>query len=78
MCLTDSKKSDIERLFNMKENEYRILITSMFGNKIFINEISVEQEYYHPLTTQHVLPTKTHIFISSSLSNNEQFSSSNI
>ena len=43
-CLTDSKISDIERLFNMKENDYRILITSMFGNDIFINEITVALE----------------------------------
>ena len=53
-CLTDSKISDIERLFNMKENYYRILITSMFGNDKFINEILVAQEYYHLLTTQDV------------------------
>ena len=53
-CLTDSKISDIERLFNMKENDYRILITSMFGNEKFINEILVAQEYYHLLTTQDV------------------------
>ena len=78
LCLIDSKILDIEFLFNMKENDSRILITSMFGNDTFINEITVALEYYYPLTIQHVLPTKTHIFISSSLSNNEQFSSSNI
>ena len=77
-CLTDSKISDIEHLFNMKENMYRILITFMFGNDTFINDISVAQEYYHPITTQKFLPTKKQIFPSSSSSNNEQSSSSNI
>ena len=62
----------------MKDNDYRILITSMFGNDKFINEISVAQEYYHPLTTQDGLPTKKQIFTSSSSSNNEQSSSCNI
>ena len=51
-CLIDSKISDIECLFNMKENNYRILITSMFGNDIFINEITVTLEYHYPLLTQ--------------------------
>ena len=77
-CLTDSKISDIERLFNMKENIYRILITYMFGNDTFINEISVAQEFYYPITTKNVLPTKKQIFPSSSSSNNQQSSSSNI
>ena len=42
--LTDFKISDIERLFKMKKNDYRILITSMFENDTFINEISFAQE----------------------------------
>ena len=70
-CLTDSKISDIECLFNMKDNDYRILIISMFGNNIFINGITVALEYHHPLTTQDVLPTKKQISTSSSSSNNE-------
>ena len=77
-CLTDSKISDIECLFNMKENDYRILITSMFGNDIFINEITVALEYHYPLLTQDVLPTKKQISNSSSSSNNKQSSSSNV
>ena len=62
----------------MKENDYRILITSMFENDTFINEISFDQEYYHPINTQDILPTKKQIFPFSSSSNNEQSSSSNI
>ena len=62
----------------MKENDYRILITSIFGNDTFINEITVALEYNYPILTQDVLPTKKQISISSSSSNNEQSSSSNI
>ena len=62
----------------MKENNYRVLITSMFGNDTFINKISVAQEYYHLINNQDISPTKRQIFPSSSLSNNEQSSSSNI
>ena len=69
-CLTDSKILDIECLFNMKENDSRILITSMFGNNIFINEITVPLEYHYPLFTQDVLPTMKQISTSSSSSNN--------
>ena len=57
-CLTDSKISDIECLFNMKENDYRILITSMFGNDKFINEITVALEYNYQILTQDILLTK--------------------
>ena len=57
-CLPDIKISDIERLFDMKENDYRVLIVSMFENDTFVNEISVAQEYYHPINTQDILPTK--------------------
>ena len=35
-CLTNSKISDIECLFNMTENDYRILITSIFETDKFI------------------------------------------
>ena len=62
-CLTDFKISDIERLFEMKENDYRLLITSMFENDTFVNEISGAQEYYHPINTQDILPTKKQIFL---------------
>ena len=61
-CLTDSKIPDIKCLFNMKENDYRILITFMLGNDIFINKITVALEYHYPLTTQDVLPTKKQNF----------------
>ena len=61
-CLTDSKISDIKCLFNMKENDYRILIIFMLGNDIFINKITVALEYHYPLTTQDVLPTKKQNF----------------
>ena len=57
-CLTDSKISDIECLFNMKENDYRILITSMFGNDKFINEITVALEYNYQILTQDILLIK--------------------
>ena len=77
-CLTDFKISDIERFFEMKENNYRLLITSMFENNTFVNDISAAQEYYHPINTQDILPTKKQIFPFSSSSNNEQSSSSNI
>ena len=77
-CLTNSKISDIEFLSNIKENDYRILITSMFGNDISINEFAVALEYNYPLLTQDVLPTKKQNSTSSSSSNNEQSSSSNI
>ena len=70
-CLTDFKISDIERLFEMKENDYRLLIPSMFENDTFVNEISATQEYYHPINTQDMLPTKKKIFPFSSSSNNE-------
>ena len=77
-CLIDSRILDIECLFNMKENDYRMLITSMFGNDIFINVITGTLEYHYPLLTQDVLPTKKQISTSSSSSNNGQSSSSNI
>ena len=53
-CLIDSRILDIECLFNMKENDYRMLITSMFGNDIFINVITGTLEYHYPLLTQDV------------------------
>ena len=56
--LTDYKISDIECLFNMKDNDYCILITSMFETDKFINEITVALEYNYPILTQDVLPTK--------------------
>ena len=31
-CLTDIKLSDMQRLFDIKENDHRLLITSMFEN----------------------------------------------
>ena len=31
-CLTDIKLSDMQRLFDIKENDCRLLITSMFEN----------------------------------------------
>ena len=77
-CLTDIKISDIQRLFDIKENDYRLLITFMFENDSFVNEISAAQEYYHPSHTQDILPSKRQIFPFSSSSNNKQSSSSNI
>ena len=43
-CLTDIKISDIQRLFVIKENDYRLLITSLFEPDSFINEITASQE----------------------------------
>ena len=57
-CLTDINVSDIQRLFDMKENDYRLLITFMFENDTFVNDISAAQEYYHPINTQDILPSK--------------------
>ena len=43
-CLTDIKISDIQRLFAIKENDYRLLITSLFEPDSFINEITASKE----------------------------------
>ena len=53
-CLTDIKILDIQCLFDMKENDCRLFITSVFENDSFVNEISAAQEYYHPINTQHI------------------------
>ena len=65
-CLTDTKISDIQRSFVIYENEYRSLITSLFGNESFINEITASQEYYHPISTQDIFPSKKQIIPSTS------------
>ena len=78
LCLTDSKISDIECLFNMKENDHRILITSMFETDKVINEITDAPAYIYPILTQDVLPTKKQISTSSSSFNILKSSSSNI
>ena len=39
-CLTNTKISDFQRSFAIFENEYRSLITSLFGNESFINDIT--------------------------------------
>ena len=75
--LTDYKISDIEYLSNMKENGYRILITSIFGNDKFINEITVTIEYNCPTLKMFTYKEKQ-ISTSSSSSNIEKSSSSSI
>ena len=42
---------DIQRLFVIKENYYRLLITSLFENDSFINDITAAQEYFHLINT---------------------------
>ena len=64
-CLTDTKISDVQRSFAIFENEYRSLITSLFGNESFINEITASQEYYNPISTQDIFPSKKQIIPSS-------------
>ena len=54
--LTDIKISDIQRLFVMKENDYRPLITSLFEKNSFINDITAAQEFFNPINTQDILP----------------------
>ena len=49
----------------------------MFENDSFVNKISAAQEYYHPINTQDIVPSKRQIFPFSSSSNNKQSSSSN-
>ena len=53
-CLTDTKISDIQRSLCIFENEYRSLITSLYENESFINEIIDSQEYYNPISTQDI------------------------
>ena len=77
-CLTNSKISDIECLFKMKENYYRGLITSLFETDKFINEITDVLSFIYLILTQDILPTKKQISTSSSSSNIEKSSSSNI
>ena len=55
-CLTDTKISDVLGLFVIKENEYRLLITSLFENDSFINDITASQEFYNPISTQDIFP----------------------
>ena len=40
------------------ENKYRPLITSLFENDSFINDITAAQEFYNPINTQDILPLK--------------------
>ena len=60
-CLTDTKISDVQRSFVIFGNEYRSLITSLFENDLFINEITASQEYYNPINTQDMFPSKKQI-----------------
>ena len=64
--LTDTKISDIQRSFVIYENEYRSLITSLFGNESFINEITASQEFYYPINTQDIFPSAKQIISSTS------------
>ena len=65
-CLTDTKISDVQRLFVVRENKYRPLITSLFENESFINDITAFQEYYNPISTQDIFLKKKQIIPSSS------------
>ena len=58
LCLTDSKISDIECSFKMKENDYRSLVILLFETNKFINEITDTLSFDHPIFTQDFLPTK--------------------
>ena len=60
-CLTDTKISDIQRLFVIKENDYRPLITSLFEKNSFINDITAAQEFFNPINTQDILPSKKNL-----------------
>ena len=51
LCLTDSKISQIEYSFKMKENDYRSLITLLFGTDKFINDIMDALAFNHPIST---------------------------
>ena len=61
-CLTDTKVSDIQGVFVIKENDYRSLITSLFENDSFINAITAAQEFFNPINTQDIVPSKKQIF----------------
>ena len=65
-CFTDIKISDIQRSFAIFETDYRSLITSLFENETFINEITESQEYYNPISTQDISPSKKQIIPSTS------------
>ena len=62
-CLTDTKTSDVLGLFVIKENEYRLLITSLFENDSFINDITASQEFYNPISTQDFFLQKNKSFL---------------
>ena len=64
--LNDTKISDVLGLFVIKENEYRLLITSLFENDLFINDITASQEFYNPISTQDIIPSQKQIIPSSS------------
>ena len=51
-CLLNSNISEIECLFQMKENNYRSLITLLFGSDNFIKEIIEALVFHHPISTQ--------------------------
>ena len=58
LTLTDSKISEIARLFKMKENYYHSLISVLFVTDKSVNEITEALAYNHPICTQDGLPTK--------------------
>ena len=51
LCLTDSKISDIECSFKMRENDYRSFIALLFETDKFINEITDALAFNHPIFT---------------------------
>ena len=57
LTLIDSKISEIARLFKMKENDHRSLISVLFVTDKFVNDITEVLAYNHPIFTQDVLPT---------------------
>ena len=58
LTLTDSKISEIARLFKMKENDYHSLIYVLFVTDKSVNEITEALAYNHQICTQDGLPTK--------------------
>ena len=52
LCLLKSKIAEIERLFQMTENDYRSLIILLFISDNFIKEITEKLAFNYPITSQ--------------------------
>ena len=78
LCLTDSKLSEIEYSFKIKENDYRSLITLLFGTDKLINDILDALAFNHPIFTQEYILSINYEKISSKDPNKSTNSSSNL